>query len=123
MANLALIVDDHRPIREAVRELLQLHLPDCEVIQAEDGEQAMALAIHHRPDLMLVDIHLPYVSGIELTERVKRMRSDTVVIAVSWEAEETFRRLAFEAGVSAYVCKDKVFDGLPPLLAGLCGSN
>jgi DNA-binding NarL/FixJ family response regulator len=65
-----LIADDHAPFREGLRSLLQ-PATDCEVVgEAADGEAAIAQAVTLQPDVVLMDLHMPGVNGIEATRRI-----------------------------------------------------
>ena len=99
------IADDHAILREGVRALLQLH-PDIEVVgEAADGKQALAEVERLDPDLVLLDIALPGLGGIEATIELKKLgRRAKILILSQYEDREYVRRL-LKAGVSGYVLK------------------
>ncbi len=99
------IADDHAILREGVRALLQLH-PDIEVVgEAADGKQALAEVERLDPDLVLMDIAMPGLGGIEATIELKKLgRRAKILILSQYEDREYVRRL-LKAGVSGYVLK------------------
>ncbi len=99
------IADDHAILREGVRALLQLH-PDIEVVgEAADGMQALAEVERLDPDLVLMDIAMPGLGGIEAALEMKKLgRRARILILSQYEDREYVRRL-LKAGVSGYVLK------------------
>src|SRR5689334_8652783 len=101
-----LLADDHKLVREGVRGLLAYE-PDFEVIaEAADGEAAVTLAHEVHPDVVLMDVNMPKLSGIEATRRIKRDEPDVAVIALSMHGSEQMRQAMSRAGSDAYVRKD-----------------
>jgi DNA-binding NarL/FixJ family response regulator len=100
-----LIVDDHAILREGVRALLQLHA-DLEVCgEAADGMQALAAVERLDPDVVLMDIAMPGLGGIEASLEMKKLgRRAKILILSQYEDREYVRRL-LKAGVSGYVLK------------------
>jgi two-component system, NarL family, response regulator NreC len=100
-----LIVDDHAILREGVRALLQMH-PDLEVCgEAADGKQALAAVERLDPDVVLMDIAMPGLGGIEASLEMKKLgRRAKILILSQYEDREYVRRL-LKAGVSGYVLK------------------
>jgi two-component system phosphate regulon response regulator PhoB len=100
-----LTVEDERPIREMVR--LSLEKAGFDVLEAENGEQAMVTIADHRPDLVLVDWMLPGMSGIDLARRLKQddATSELPIIMVSARGEEEDKVRGLEIGADDYVAK------------------
>lgn len=99
------IVDDHALVRAGMRMILSSEV-DIEVVgEAESGEVALPMIRKLQPDVVLCDLHLPGVSGLEVTERVVRGQSGTRVIAVSVLEDGPLPRRLLEAGASGYVGK------------------
>ena len=99
------VVDDHVMVRTGMCMILGAQ-PELEVVgQAESGEDALPALRRLRPDVLVCDVHLPGVSGLEVTERVVRGGYGTRVIVVSALQEGPLPRRAIEAGASAYVGK------------------
>lgn len=99
------LIDDHTLMRTGVRLILQ-DQPDIEVLdEAEDGEQGLALLKRLKPDIALVDVHMPVISGIEVTERVRRAKLATRIVILTVADETVFPRRLLEAGASGYLTK------------------
>jgi DNA-binding NarL/FixJ family response regulator len=100
------IADDHTLVRAGIRALLQ-GLEGVEVIaEAGDGVEALAIVAARRPDVLLTDIAMPRMSGLELAARVARERAETRVIILSMHASEEYASRALEAGAAGYLLKD-----------------
>jgi NarL family two-component system response regulator LiaR len=101
-----LLVDDHSMVREGVRAFLVTQ-PDITVVgEAESGEEAIRLAAQHVPDVILMDLIMPNMDGVEATRRVKQVspRSQVVVLTSYHEDEHIFP--ALKAGALSYILKD-----------------
>jgi len=100
-----LLVDDQSLFREALRTLLGLQ-PDFDIVaEAENGERALALAKVHRPDVILMDLRMPVLGGVEATRRIMQtMPASRVVVLTTFdEDEEIFE--ALRAGAVGYLLK------------------
>jgi DNA-binding NarL/FixJ family response regulator len=101
-----LLADNHRIVRQGLRHLLEEE-PDLEVIgEAEDGRGAIDLALKLPPDLIIMDIGMPGISGIEATQVIRAMCPEIRVIALSMQSEKWFVRKMLAAGASGYMLKD-----------------
>ncbi len=100
-----LVADDHAIVREGVHQLLSQQ-PDIEVVgEASDGAQVLDLARKLRPDLVLMDIGMPGMNGLEATRALKAEQPQTNVLVLTMqEGEDYFFRL-LQAGASGYVLK------------------
>lgn len=99
------LAEDHALVRQGTRLLLEAE-PDLEVVgEAEEGLQAMQETIRLRPDVLIVDIVLPDLNGIEVTRAVKRRAPEVKIVALSIYDNEAYVVEALKAGVSAYVLK------------------
>ncbi|MCD9026651.1 response regulator [Luteimonas sp. BDR2-5] len=99
------MVDDHALVRTGMRMILASET-DIEVVgEAESGEEALPQIRRLKPDIVLCDVHLPGVSGLEVTERVVKGQPETRVIAVSVLEDGPMPRRMIEAGASGYVGK------------------
>src|SRR6516165_264161 len=100
-----LIVDDSEMIRAIVAHALESF--ECELLQAPDGVQGLALASRERPDVILLDISMPVMDGIELLQRLKsdrELRSVPVIMLTSEASRNTVLRIA-KLGVQDYIVK------------------
>jgi DNA-binding NarL/FixJ family response regulator len=115
----ALIVDDH----DVLRRLLQIHLeewfPNLSVVEASDAESALELAEEVTPDLVVLDITLPGMNGIEATRILKQRRPELPVVILSVHELEAYRNDARDAGADAYVPKRLMNTELETVLTGL----
>jgi DNA-binding NarL/FixJ family response regulator len=100
-----LIADDHTLVRAGMRALLA-QVPEVEVIaEASDGREALQLIATHRPDVVLMDITMPGLNGLEATVRVAREFPQVRVIILSMHAVEEYVLQALHAGASGYLLK------------------
>ena len=100
-----LIADDHAMVRAGVRRLVEDLAEVVVVGEAENGEQAMELAERERPDIMLIDISMPGMNGLELAAWATKNLPDTRVIVLSMHAEDEYVLEALNAGAAAYLLK------------------
>jgi two-component system invasion response regulator UvrY len=101
-----LIVDDHAVVRSGIRQFLS-STNDVEVIEeAESGEQALALALQGNFDVIVLDINLPDMNGLEVLRRIRRKKQKQPVLIFSMLEEEAYAMPALSAGASGYLSKD-----------------
>ena len=101
-----LAVDDQRVVREGLAMLLGL-LPDVEVVgTAADGEEALALAGELRPDVILMDLRMPRVDGVEATRRLRASHPEIKVVVLTTYADDRSVIDALRAGALGYLTKD-----------------
>jgi DNA-binding NarL/FixJ family response regulator len=106
------IVDDHAMVRRGMRDFLALH-DDLEVVgEASDGESAIQLVAETRPDIVIMDLLLPVVDGIEATRRIKAAQPEVEVVALTSFIEEDRVVGAIEAGAAGFLLKDAEADDL-----------
>lgn len=101
-----LITDDHQLFREGLVNLL-FSAPDIEVIgQAVDGEDAIKKVSHFNPDVLLIDIAMPNMNGIEATRELKKTKPELKIIVVSMHSDKQYVKGALDAGADGYILKD-----------------
>lgn len=103
--NTLLLADDHQVLREALRMMLDTQ-PDLQVVaETGDGLEALALTEKHKPDVLIVDMMMPGLSGLEVARRTRRISPATKVIVLSMHDAESYVVESLDAGVSGYVLK------------------
>lgn len=101
-----LIADDHDVVRSGLRALLH-SFPDFAVIaEAADGEEAVQLARERKPDVILMDISMPRLDGIEATTQIMEQQPDARVVILSVHEDEEYIRRILKAGARGYVLKN-----------------
>ena len=116
-----LIVDDNAQLRLLLREIATQE-PDFHVVgEAEDGAEAIRLAQELRPDIVLLDLAMPRVNGLEALQWLKTEHPETKVIIVTVHDEDVYRRAAEDGGADAYLLKKTLVTVLRPTLQRLRG--
>ena len=101
-----MLVEDHVLVREGTRELLD-HEPDIEVVvEAGDGEEGVRLAGAHHPDVIVMDIELPGLNGLEATKQIKAARPSTAVLVLTAYDDDEYVFAFLAAGAAGYLLKD-----------------
>ncbi len=107
-----LLVDDHTLIRQGLRSLLEKE-PDMEVVgETGDGQASLKLVQEHTPDVVLMDVAMPGISGVEATTQIIAHAPSTRVIGLSMYTDKRFVTGMLQAGASGYMPKDCVFEEL-----------
>jgi DNA-binding NarL/FixJ family response regulator len=114
-----LIVEDHPPTLAAMQALVSAALPACRLLAAESAEQAIELCMSQAPRVVVIDIALPGIDGIEATRRIKSRWPDTQVVMHSSHDMQIYRDASVAAGAASFVSKTKTFSDLVPAIAGL----
>jgi DNA-binding NarL/FixJ family response regulator len=100
-----LLVDDHAIVREGLRALLATD-PRFEIVgEASEGESAVSAAASLHPDLVVMDVSLPGINGVQATRQLKADHPDTRVVALTVHEEGGYLRSLLDAGASGYVLK------------------
>ncbi len=100
-----LIADDHEVVRMGIKALLQQHQNVRVVGEASTGEEAIEQAMVHRPDVVVMDVRMPGVSGVEACQRIVQQLPETRVVMLTSYAEDELLFAAIRAGASGYVLK------------------
>jgi len=112
MKHRVLIVEDHHLLRRGLRAMVAA-LPDFDVIgEAKDGKEAVRQAVALQPDLILMDLSLPLMTGIEATAQIKGRQPHVHIIALTAFKTEEYVHQALRAGVDGYVMKDVSYEEL-----------
>lgn len=118
-----LIVEDHKGVRQSLREWLELSFPHYQLLEATSGEEAVIMAEAMSPCLVIMDIGLPGMNGIQAAQGIKAVAPTTRVVMLTMFDDEAHRAAAAGAGVSAYVPKRKVQTELLPVLNRLLAED
>lgn len=111
-----LLVDDNRTFLTAVRNFLILQ-PDVEIVgEAHDGRAALSLAHEMNPDLVLLDIVMPEMNGLEVAESLRHFENPPRVIFLSMHDSESYRAAASDIGAYGYIGKGDFVVDLVPLI-------
>lgn len=107
-----LIADDHGVVRKGLRLLLEEY-PELEVTgEAANGREAVKLATELSPDIVLMDVAMPLLNGIEAAEQIRKMNSQIGIIMLTMHADESYLLRALNAGVKGYLLKESAEDDL-----------
>ena len=117
-----LLAEDHVIVREGTRELVQ-HEPDMEVVgEAGDGEEAIQLTAKLRPDVVIMDIAMPKLNGIEATKQIKELYPATAVLVLTAYDDDQYIFALLEAGAAGYLLKNvrgrELIDAIRAVYAG-----
>ena len=117
-----LLVDDHPVIRQGIRRILTSAFTDLDVAEAETGEQAVALCETGVWDLVVLDLSLPGLSGLEVIRDVRQVQPQAPIIVVSVHPPHQFARRAMSVGAAAYLEKsaapEEMVKAVTEVLAG-----
>ena len=121
MAATILIVDDNAQFRVLLRGIAAQE-PDFHVVgEAEDGAEAIRLAQELQPDIVLLDLAMPRVNGLEALRQIKAERPETKVIMMTVHDEDAYRRAAKDSGADAFLLKKTLGTILLPTIQCLRG--
>jgi DNA-binding NarL/FixJ family response regulator len=101
-----LLADDHNVVRKGLRLLLESHPGFVVVADAADGREAVALATVHSPDVVVMDVAMPGLNGIEAARQILGKRSETAIVFLSMHSDEGYVLKALKAGARGYLLKD-----------------
>jgi len=100
-----LLADDHEIVRQGLRSMLA-SVRDCEIVgEASDGRQAVTMAKEHNPDIVILDIGMPSLNGLEATRQILKVRPQTKVLILTMHESDTVIREVLDAGARGYILK------------------
>lgn len=120
-----LVVDDEAPALGAVRQLLQLSFPGCDVMTATDPASAIAVSQRHPPDVVITDLHMPHGGGMALTRALRAhvpTRKVPIVVVTAYGGASDWRQLR-EMGADRFLVKPIDFDTLASVVRSLTGPS
>ena len=113
-----LVVDENQDLRAAVKQEIEEHEEISVVAEAQDGVTAVNLALQVRPHVVVMDVGISRMHGIEATRWLKTIAPEISVIGLSTQDDEFTRRVMFEAGAIAFVSKTLMNEELVPAIIG-----
>lgn len=123
MKHRLLIAEDHNLLRQGLRSLIST-LPDFEVVdECKDGKEAVRLALALAPAVVLMDLSMPGMNGIEATAQIKRRLPEIRVLALTAYKTDEYVREALRAGADGYILKDASYDELVAALRSVVGGK
>jgi len=118
-----LLADDHRIVRDGLKALLEQE-PDLEVVaEAGTGRDTVELVRTHVPDVVVMDITMPDMNGIDATRVIAAEHPEVKVLALSMEGDRRFVVEVLKAGASGYVLKDSAFDELAAAIRAVAANE
>jgi DNA-binding NarL/FixJ family response regulator len=117
-----LLADDHGIVRRGLRSLLE-EAGVSVVAEAADGLEAVRLCEEHRPDLLILDIGMPKLNGIEVAARAQKLDPPPGVIILSMHSDESYIIRALAAGARAYLLKDATDEDLLPAVRAVAAGR
>ncbi len=105
-----IIVDDHKLFRDGIKFIL-MHQPDIEIVaEASDGEEFLHYLKNYKPDLVLMDINMPGMNGIDATRKALEIYPDLKIIIVTMYGDEHYYRTMMEMNVQGFIVKDSDYN-------------
>lgn len=114
-----LLADDHSLVRQGARRILEEHPDLCVVGEAEDGQQAVELLNRLNVDVVVLDIRMPKLSGVDVVRKINDSSPDTKILVLSAYADDEYILALMEAGVSGYLLKTAQGDELVDAVRGV----
>lgn len=118
-----LIADDHGMLRDGLKAQLAYSGEFDVIAEASNGAEAVSLCVTHRPDVVIMDLGMPELNGIDATRQIREQCEGVKVLALSMHSEQRYVTEALKAGVSGYVLKDEVFAELELALKTVLGGG
>lgn len=120
MPTTIVLADDHTVVRQGIRKLLETRDDFTIVGEASDGEEAVQLVIEKQPDIAIMDIWMPRLSGIDATRRIGKRGIDTKVLVLSMHESRAYVEEVLRAGAAGYIVKNAAADDLLDAIDAVC---
>jgi two-component system response regulator NreC len=118
-----LLADDHSIVRRGMRSLLETEGSLEVVAEAADGLEALRLCEEHHPDLLILDVAMPKLNGIDVAERSQKMQPPPRAIMLSMHLDESYVMRSLNAGARAYLLKDATDEDLLPAIRAVAAGK
>ena len=116
------LADDHTLLREGLRRSLE-DAGMVVVAEGADGQQAVALAAEHRPDVVLMDVSMPGMDGVEATKAIRSRQPEVDVVILTMHADHSVIEAAVRAGAAGYLVKDCTADDIVGTIEAVAGGD
>ncbi len=118
-----LLADDHSIVRRGMRSLLETE-PSVEVVaEAADGLEALRMCEEHHPDVLILDVAMPKLNGIDVAARAQKMQPAPLAIMLSMYLDESYVMRSINAGARAYLLKDATDEDLLPAIRAVAAGK
>ncbi len=114
-----LVVEDHGAVRRALSHWLKIEFPQYILSEAISGEEAIIMVSKEKPDLVVIDLNLPGMSGINTAKSIKANKQSPEIVILATHEDKIYRDAAKEAGASAYISKHEMLLDLIPAIRKL----
>lgn len=118
-----LLADDHGIVRRGLKSLLETEPGLAVVAEAADGLEALRLCEEHAPDMLILDVGMPKLNGIEVAARAQKLETTPRVIILSMHSDESYILRALAAGARAYLLKDATDEDLLPAVRAVAAGK
>lgn len=118
-----LLADDHSIVRRGMRSLLETESSIEVVAEAADGLEALRLCEEHHPDLLILDVAMPKLNGIDVAARAQKMQPPPLAIMLSMHLDESYVMRALNAGARGYLLKDATDEDLLPAIRAIAAGK
>lgn len=118
-----LLADDHAIVRRGLRSLLETEPGLSVVAEAGDGVEALRLCDEHEPDMLILDIAMPKLNGIDVAARVQKLDPAPQIIILSMHSDESYILRALAAGARAYLLKESTDEDLLPAVRAVAAGR
>ncbi|MCK5579687.1 MAG: response regulator transcription factor [Candidatus Omnitrophica bacterium] len=116
MSSKILIIEDNDDFRFLLKSCLETQALGVNILEATSGEQGKEMALAETPDIILMDIRLPGINGVEAASAIKQEIPDTKIVILTMFETETFKKVFSSDYIEAYIGKSEIHDKLIPLI-------